>query len=126
MNAGCDQRQEEHRKDLGIDAFPDLLLGHAHLLHDLKPGLIFITLRYLLIIDDQHRGKNKDDAEENPQEKQPGVNPVKIRPLLCHALNGAMEQGVFVHPSSQFVKLIVKAMVFSITHTFMNTNTAKC
>ena len=38
-----DQRHEKHRKDLGINTFPDLLFSHAHLLEDFKSVLIFIA-----------------------------------------------------------------------------------
>ena len=65
-----EQRQEEDGQDLRVDAFADLLLCHAYLLHNVKPGLVFIAFRYLFVINDQDCGENKNDAKEDPQEKQ--------------------------------------------------------
>ncbi len=85
MDSRHDQGKEEHRQYLRIDAPPDIRFRHAYLLHDLKPGLILIAFRDLLIINDQHRGKNKHHAQQDSQEEQASIQAVERRPLFCRA-----------------------------------------
>ena len=51
-----------------------LAAAHAYLLHDLKAVLVVIAFRYLLVINDQHRGHDKQDSQEDPYEEKPSVN----------------------------------------------------
>lgn len=45
VQSGKRERKEKHRQKLRVYAAADLGLGHADLLHDLKPARILITLR---------------------------------------------------------------------------------
>ena len=70
MNASRNQRQEENGKHLRIDTLADIALRHTHLLHDLKPTLIFIALGDLLIVDDQHGGEQEHNTQDQTQHEQ--------------------------------------------------------
>ena len=72
-----EKRQIEHRQQLAVDAAPDVALGHAHLLHNVEAGLILIALGQLLVIQDRHRRKDKDDTQHDAQEEQAAVGAVK-------------------------------------------------
>ena len=60
VQSGHHQRQIKDRKQLAVDAPPDLGLGHPHLLHNAKAGLILVPLRDLLIV----MGKEKRHKRE--------------------------------------------------------------
>ena len=81
------QRQEEHREHLGIDALANLLFGHAHLLHDFKPGLVLISLGNLLVVHNQHSGKDKHNSQQDAQEEQATIQAVEAAALLSPALH---------------------------------------
>ena len=87
MYARGDQRQEEHGQQLGIDAPSDVPLGHAHLLHDLEAVLILVALGHLLVVDDEHGGKEEHDAQRDAQEEQPAVGAVEVIAVLRAALD---------------------------------------
>ena len=77
--------QQEHRKHLGIDALVNILAGHAHLLHNLKPGLILIALRNLLVVDNQHGCQQEHNGQNDAKEEDSAEGSVKVIPLLCPA-----------------------------------------
>lgn len=64
-------RQEKHRQYLRIDALPYLPASHSHLLHNGKPGLIFIALRHLLVIVISTAASKKTIPRRTPRKNRP-------------------------------------------------------
>ena len=87
MHARGNQRQEEHGQQLGVDVPSDVLLGHAHLLHDPEAVLILVALGHLLVVDNEHGGKEKHDAQRDAQEEQPAVGAIVVVAVLRAALD---------------------------------------
>ena len=76
------QRQEKYQQHLAVNGAFHLPAAHAHLLHDLKPRPILVALGDLLVIHDQHRGKQAHQSQDNAQKQQ---SPAHSR----HGLPGA-------------------------------------
>ncbi len=53
-----------------MDGPADLRLGHAHLLQRAEPGLVLVALGDLLVVDDEDRGQEEQEAQENAQEEE--------------------------------------------------------
>ena len=60
MDTGRYKGQEKYRQYLGVDGCLYILLAHAHILHDNVSLPVVITLRDLLIIDEQDHGNGKE------------------------------------------------------------------
>ena len=96
MNTCGQKRQEKHSKHLGIDTFLNLFFRHAHLLHDVKPGLVLVPLCNLLIVHDQHCAEQEYNPQQNSQEKQTSVQGIKTLPLRCHAFHIHIGKSLFI------------------------------
>lgn len=88
MYAGSQKGQEEDGEDLGVDGLADLCLGHAHLLQGAEPGLVFIALGDLLVVDDESRGQKEQEAQENAQEEQTAEEGEEILLLIGPGFQG--------------------------------------
>ena len=71
MYSRGDQRQEEYGQHLGINALLHFLPAHSHFHQDIKPVLILIAFRDLLVIHDQHGPEEEYRSQEDPQEEEP-------------------------------------------------------
>ena len=60
MDTCGNEGKEKYSQHLGINALSDILLRHAHLLHNLKAGLILISFRNLFVVNNEHSSKNKN------------------------------------------------------------------
>ena len=57
VDTGQCHGQEKHGEQLGVDAAADVLLRHAHLLHDGEAALVLVALADLLVVDDGDGGQ---------------------------------------------------------------------
>lgn len=87
MDAGHDQRYEEHHQNLFPYGLLYLALAHTYLLHDLEFVLVVIAFRNLLIVNDQRRRKGEHDAQEDAQEQETSYQSRKIFAALLLAVD---------------------------------------
>ena len=89
MDDRSGQGEKEHGPHLAPDGGAHLLLAHANLLHDGKALLVLVAFGNLLIVDDEHRGHQEEEAQEKAQEQQTAVDTVylQLAILLAFAVN---------------------------------------
>ena len=88
MDAGEQDRDQEYRKHLRIDAAFDIVSGHSDFLHDIKPCLVFKSFGNLLVVNDDHAGYQEDDAQQDPQKEQTaeGTDEIPALRLMAFAI----------------------------------------
>ena len=76
MEGGHAEGEQEHGQDLTAHRSGNELFVHAHLLKDLKPGPVVVALDDLLVVDDEHRGHQEQDAQQDTEEQEAAVEGV--------------------------------------------------
>ena len=86
MDDGDDKGHKEDKDDLTVDRLFDLFVTKTDFSHDLIALLIFITFRYLLIVNNEYgRNQEKNHKKDSDKEKA-SIKTVKIDSyfsLLC-------------------------------------------
>lgn len=70
MQPGKAERKEEHGDKLRIDAFSYILLGHAHVYHNIITSAVLVALRKLFVINYKHGGGGEYDAQNHGKAEQ--------------------------------------------------------
>ena len=90
MDHRTEKREEKDSTDLASNGASDLLLAHAHLLHDGKTRFVLVPFRNLLIVNNQHCGHQEQSAQERTEEEETTLHGIKFtflrRPAAYHVV----------------------------------------